>query len=273
MVYDDLIVQTGVNLLVAAQNAGVITPYMIEIKVITDNPTAYPTPTTLTLSNTYTDRYHEEVFTLGAHEIKTFNVTFLQSGVRTLQTFGNKDTYLEIFDANGVKVDDDDDGGYERNAFTSYYFAANVEYKVKVKFFNDSMVGEIKLLILPTNSYSNYEAIYNCSSGTLDYFSMLDLDESDMITYTNSITSTKTIYTGNTSGFVNENMYMYVIDPRHTRFIDITLDEMPHVFDDNDGDYLHSKVNKRLCKGIPYLIIVRTKWHQTHDVGYNLNID
>ncbi len=271
-IYDDKMVQTGTNILACAQDAGVLTPYMIEIKVTTDNPTASATPTNITLSNTYTDRYHEEVFTLGANEKQSFNITFLQSGVRTLQTFGMKDTYIEIFDENGVKVDFDDDDGYGLNALTSHYFHANVEYKVRVRFFSSSMNGEIKLLILPSNTFSTYESIDNSTSSTLNYYGMLDLDESDMITYTPSTTSFKSIYTGNTSSFINENMYMYVIDPRHTKSITILMD-MPHVFDDNSGDYLHSKVDKSLCEDVPYLIIIRTKWHQTSNVGYKLTID
>ena len=97
-----------------AQQDGYLTPFytVIETQMFPQTPPPIPVQTINITSSDERNRYFEEVFVLGKGEHKDFNITYTNSGNKILQTFGYKDTYMELFDSAGNLLASDDDSGY-----------------------------------------------------------------------------------------------------------------------------------------------------------------
>ena len=172
-----------------------------------------------------------------------------------IQTFGTKDTKIEIYSANGTLLTSDDDSGYGLNALKSYYFAANTRYRIRVKFYSGSVYGTTKLAITPSNgqystsTLSSYEGIYSIS-GRTSFSSKLyaEPNSTKIMTFTPSSAGSYTFKIDSSA-----DTYIYVIDPR----TNTTLIRGQH-YDDDSGEGLNTLLTTNLTAGIPYLIIYST---------------
>ena len=256
----------AVNVMYAAQEAGVLVPYY---SVITNNFDGTSSNPTETVSISSSQRYYEDKVTIGKGEYKDYYVTFKSSGTKVFQTFGTKDAYLYLYDSNGNLLTSNDDGGYSLNALIRYYCSANVQYKIRVKFYSSTQSGETKLAITPSygalksdsSALNTYEDIYNTSSSNFTFNTFSNKGYVRLFTYT---PSEKAYYTVETEG--NVDTYVYLIDPRSTYLLS-SAD-----YNDDAGEGLNASVNKELAANVPYLIVY-SRWDLTGtDSNFSLRI-
>lgn len=186
-----------------------------------------------------------------------FNVTFETGGVKLIQTFGTKDTVIEIYSSDGTLLKgrtDTDDKGYSANALIAYEMAANVQYKIRVKFYGTTAYGETKLAIMMCNSdlsgtsvLTQYEDITNVSnSAGFSYNTFLEERG-----YVAAVTYKPTV-SGNYKFEIQSNYdtYIYVIDPRSNQKLVVNVD-----FNDDSGEGLNPLLIKHLDANVSYLIV------------------
>lgn len=198
---------------------------------------------------TANNRYTEEIMSLNKGEYRDYILTFATSGNRLIQTFGAKDTYLYLYNANGTQISYDDDDGYGTNALLSYNFLANTKYRIRIKFYSSSTAGDIKLAIIPTASYNTYENIYNGPVNWSGHSGSLKLNSVDVFRYSPS--TNRTINLKMDASF---DTYLYIIDPRSAEPISPNFSK-PSCYNDDGAGNLQAKITKTLTANAPYLII------------------
>ncbi len=240
-------------------------PYTTNKKSIkvTVNDTA-----TLSASNRYTER----VIKLDKGGCFDYTVTFATSGYKLIQTFGTKDTKIEVYSSSGTLLTSDDDGGYGTNALKYYYFTANTSYKIRVKFYSGSVYGVTKLAITPANgtysssSLSNYEGI-SAVTGKTSYSSQVYASKNctKVMRFTPPTTGSYTLQLQS-----NYDTYMYVIDPRSSSEL-----VSGNNFNDDSGTGLNPLITTNLTAGVQYLIIysMYNPNSLTGEVGFGLVIN
>lgn len=198
-------------------------------------------------------RYEERLCYIPRGEYKEFKVTFATSGSKTIQTFGEYDTKLELYSSSGTLLASDDDSGYSLNSLIRYYTSANTSYIIRVKFFSSSKLGDTKLTITPAygalqtdiSALSKYEDIYSITSTSFTWNSFATQYYTRMVRYTSSSNATYIFELDST--FDN---YIYVIDPRSAKALIKDID-----FNDDGGSNLNAKLTKNLDANVPYLVI------------------
>ncbi len=82
-------------------------------------------------------------------------------GNRLVQTFSNKSTEIAIVDSDKKTILlSSSSGGYFNNAFLNYNFEMNKVYYIQIKLFPLRDIGDVKLVIVPTEqTYFNYNSI------------------------------------------------------------------------------------------------------------------
>jgi hypothetical protein len=69
------------------------------------------------------------------------DLTIKTNGTKLIQTFRTQDCYIYLNDSSGTMIDYDDADGYSLNSLLSYNFTANVQYKIRVKFWRLLSLG------------------------------------------------------------------------------------------------------------------------------------
>ena len=224
-------------------------PFMSKLKTIN---ITIPSITTINMASS--ERYKEEIATLQSGSYKDFIVSFAVGGNKILQTFGAKDSLLELYNMNGTQLDDDDDAGYSTNALLSYNFAANTQYRIRVKFYSATQFGDIKLAIMPAEAVTNYEGIniQTNATGCLTWY--VNQNQVRLIRYNYTTAKTATFQTSSAI-----DTYLYIIDPRSTEAVvqaSSSTTTKPCLFDDDSGGNRNAKITKSMDANIPYLVIV-----------------
>lgn len=199
-------------------------------------------------------KHMERLQYLDAGEVAEYQVTFTTSGSKLLQTFGNKDTKMELYSASGSLLASDDDDGYSLNSLIRYYVTAGNTYTIKVYFYSSSNSGETKLSITPAfgalndgvetlETYENIYAITNSTNFTWNTFAQTNY--SRVITF-------KAPSAGEYTFEINSDFdtYIYVIDPRSSKPLIINKD-----YNDDSGEGMNPLLTVELSANIPYLII------------------
>lgn len=215
-----------------------------------------PTPTNLTqtINIPASNRYTEKIVNLQPGQYIEYKVTFATSGTKLIQSFGNKDARIYVYNSSGTLLTSDDDSGYSLNALLSYYFSKNVEYTIKVQFYNSNVSGQIKLAITPAygvynseaSSITRYEDIHTvegCTGYTWNTYAQPN--------YTRVITF-KAPTSGNYKIEIESEFdtYVYVIDPRSNSAIVYNVN-----YNDDSGEGMNPLLTTYLEANIPYLII------------------
>lgn len=210
-------------------------------------------------------RYFERKITLSAGQYCDYDITFSSSGYKIFQTFGTKDTKLELYSESGTLLASNDDGGYSLNAYICYNTNANATYKVRVKFYSSVQYGTTKLVVMPsTYSYSSYNNIFvgpenwSSHSGTISGGGAL-------LCYNAKASKTVT-FTMNASF----DTYLYVIDPRSTDLISSNANAAS-VYNDDGAGNLQAKITKTLDANVPYLIIASAFNPSSQSGSYTLS--
>lgn len=187
-----------------------------------------------------------------------FDVTFATAGLKLIQTFGEKDTVIEIYSADGTLLkgrSDTDDKGYSYNALIDYEVEANVEYKIRVKFYSSGAYGKTRLAIMPCkgdlkNGISNltqYEdlASFNSSGGFSLYTYLAEKGYVEAVTFTTTQSRNYRFEI-----FSDYDTYIYVIDPRSSDITVVNVDR-----NDDSGEGSNPLLIKYLEAGVPYLVV------------------
>lgn len=248
----------AVDTMHAAQNVGTIVPF---ISICTfDYTNKAVKHQTGVLNIAANARYTEELITLGKDEYKEYKTRFNTSGTKVIQTFGNQDALLDLYDDAGNLLASNDDGGYELNALISKYLNANTTYKIRVRFFNNcTRSGAVKLVITPSSgalasgksSIKKYEDIFNTTSENFTFGTFATQGYSRLITFT---PPNKKSYTIETESDIDT--YLYLVDPRSTyKMKHSNNTDFPCLYNDDGGTNYNAKITKQLAKNIPYMIV------------------
>ena len=206
------------------------------------------------LNITASNRYTESQVKLDKGGYCDYTVTFATSGYKLIQTFGTRDTKIELYSASGTLLTNNDDGGYSLNSLIKYYCSANTEYTIRVKFWSSSTYGETKLAITPaygalnsdSSDLTTYEDIYAITTYTgYTWGTYAQKNYVRVITYTPPSSGSYT--------FTIESefdTYIYVIDPRSSELVKINVN-----YNDDSGEGMNPLLTTTLEANVPYLII------------------
>ena len=246
-----------VDQMAKAQDAGVLVPYYTYI-VSDTNKTTRNQYETVSLRNTASEgRMFAKQVVLGKGEYKDFTITFSTPGYKLFQTFGPRDTKIEIFNSQGTSLTNGsgDDNGYSLNSMVKYYCVAGTPYTVRVKLYSTAQSGDMMFAVTPATSYiksgsstlNSYEDIF-----TFNVNSKFTLTSKTILNQTGVVTFTVT-NTGKYDLQILSSLdtYFYVIDPRSSRDWKNGVD-----YNDDDGEGSNPKIsNRELASGVPYLIV------------------
>ncbi len=242
----------AVDTMALAQDAGVIVPFRVEITINTGRKTYSPKTENITIGER--SRYEEYRVTLGKYEVKDYIVNFSYSWPRTLQTFGNTDAYIEIFDEGGIKIAYSDDGGYSRNAFVKMFFSRYEKYRIRVRMYG-SNTGLTKLGITNQIYRNSYESLSTLETSKETF---VHEKTAEIFKFTPKIRGTYIIETRRSGDYFDT--YMFLIDPRNAMAIkEVGVNDKLNTDlynDDKSWSDRYSKIEKRLAAGVPYQIIV-----------------
>lgn len=215
-------------------------------------------PITLTVNKSISisvyNRYTENQLKLDRGGYCDYIVTFGTSGYKLIQTFGTKDTVIELYSASGTLLKRNDDGGYGVNSLVSYYCTANTKYQIRVKFWSSYVYGNTKLTIIPaygalnsdSNNLETYEDIYAITTYTaFTWITYAQKNYTRVITYTPPSRGSYTFTID--SDF---DTYIYVIDPRSSELVKVSRN-----YDDDSGEGMNPLLTTTLEADVPYLVI------------------
>ena len=222
---------------------------------------------TLTINRTLnigaSTRYTENRVKLDKGSYCDYNINFAQGGTKLIQTFGTKDTYLELYASNGTKIlgkADTDDKGYSTNSLISYNFSADTDYKIRVRYYQSSTYGITKLSIIPTYQYQDYEDIYSLVDYTRGLTWSFAQNNVKVMTYKYTSQQDLTMHVSS-----EVDTYLYIINPRSTDLVRAASIVSPNTTKDFDCLYnddingsmdRNSQITKTFNSNIPYLVIV-----------------
>lgn len=212
----------------------------------------------ITLNNS---RYYERNISIIAGTAWRFNTTFDRSGNKLIQTFGEKDTLMKIYDSDGTTLlYSNYSDGYEDNAFIYAYLLSNKVYVIELSYYSNLESGQTKLSIISVGGFINstppanpsYEDIYNVDSqGLIIYNSYVTQYNSMIITWTPSTSGY--YYISLDSNFDN---YLYVINPNSASELIENVDYNDDEYYNDPDDYeLNALLYGYYSSDVTYLIV------------------
>ena len=202
-------------------------------------------------------RYSEKVITLTPGSYYDLYVTFGVAGSKIIQTFGTKNTKLELYSSTGTLLVDStstSNEGYGYNDFLRYNTTDDTQYVIRVCLNNAHDSGTVKVVMTPAygecatnvSSIESYEDILSLTTGSVMMWNTsLELNSSTVMTFTPLVAGT---YTFELTG--DSDTVLYVIDPRSSDAVVEFVD-----YDDDSGTDLNAKLTKTLEAGISYFIV------------------
>ena len=261
--------QALINGLYSAQEAGAIKPYHVEILLTTGYVGVNQTKQ-VNINTKESKRYYEDVAILrGTDNYKEYMITFEDSGVKLIQTFGQLRTRMFIYDENGMLITATSDDGYNGN--TAYWLSAEAgkTYRVRIRCKYSSDRGTTRLTITPAkrvkdssaDSLTQYEDIYSVTNTTnFTFTSYAQKFVTAVITFT---PPQEGVYTLELESIFNN--YAYIIDPTISRPIRYEGEN----FHDIGNFGSSSMITSKLKAGIPYLIIYSHENLETDFINYD----
>lgn len=201
------------------------------------------------------DRLFQRRFYLDSNEYAEYLVQFTNPGRKIFQTLGQSDTVIELYTTSNSPLNNpnqDDDKGYSYNGFSIYDCSANETIKVKVRFYNSSSNGFIKLIITNSNNFANNQ------NGIQQFSDIIEIVH-DNFYFGSWCTQYKTellLYHPSTSGTVRVTLssvfdnYLYIMDPTSN-----TLNQYGLDYDDDSGDGTNASITRYMSSSHPYLIV------------------
>ena len=174
-----------------------------------------------------------------------------QSGRLTIETTGNIDTYMEFYDASSRELlDENDDGGTNRNARIRYEVEAGNSYIVIIRGYSSSVTGSYgfrAFFTMPREDASSWENPINYEIGINESTLLLDREifESGDEDFFLLVPDRNGRITVETTGNTDTYMYLYNYDTQEL------LDE-----NDDGGQNLNARIRYFVHSGVRYLVKV-----------------
>lgn len=217
------------------------------------------------------NRYTEDRAYVSSGKCYDYRVTFRAGGNKVVQTFGLKDTVLELYSSDGTLLlgrVDTDDKGYEWNSLFSYNFTSNTEYIIRVRFYATNVSGAVKLAIVPTYSHADYNSAYGTYSITTVNWK-LGIDKVALFRYKFATAGDVTFTMS-----AQKDTYLYVLDPSSTELIteyDGSNSDATNLYDDDSGGDLQAQLTKTVEADIEYLVIISFYNPHTSSGDFSIN--
>ena len=268
-VYLDFIQNSATNLMYAGQSMGILKPFYTVISSTNDiNIKNYNHNINISFSS-YSDWQYKEVqLTFGPEDYVNISFKFPKSGYRTIQTFCDLDTIMYLYseDEGQALCGYDDDSGFSLNAELSYYFKANISYRLFVRLYNRSNIGNVRVAFIPSSN-SNYDKITKIKRTegfwTSEYKDVLVENAENCVslfTFVPPLEKSFTLET--TKKDVSQDTKIYFIDPRRgdNHYADDIEKQLPSLIEDDDsGEGLNAKLSlNRHATSVPFLILAST---------------
>lgn len=185
-----------------------------------------------------------------------------------IQTFGNADTKIFLYESNGNSIiESDDDDGYGLNALIYRSFQTDTEYVLKISLYSSSKSGETKLSIASIYDENNetdmkhrFEDFPSVKEDDYTYSSYLLTGYSRMVTW--KAPESGTYQFDLTSQFDN---FLYMIDPSSSTLLKKDVDYN----DDSDGT--DARLTKTVTQGKTYAFIC-SPYNLQNSIGTNNDI-
>ncbi len=250
--------ETNANLIISNLSHSDTLSYQVKV-------TLMPKIENITAFDSDSQRYFERLLYLNAGSEAEIGVTFNVPGTKVVQTFGNKDTVVELYSSNGTLIASNDDGGYATNGMLQFNAVANQKYVIKVRYYSSTNSGVTKLAVLPANgefqtgssSFNRYESIKTYTEAEIAINSSITANHGKCFVFCGTVE--ESLRFNIESEF---DAFIYVIDPRSTEFLIENKDYNDDAYT-NPDPYLQ----KILDANVPYLIICTTS--DITDVPYN----
>ena len=196
-----------------------------------------------------------------------YDLTFSIAGYKLIQTFGELDTYIEVYDQFNNHIISNDDDGYGLNSFIGYYFNANTKYYLQIGFYDENETGFIKTFITssfmiketPEVPITNFESIFNVNNNNYILHAYAQQYYSQVITFTPKNDGLFKIELE--SEFDN---FLYLIDPTSSFSNQVNID-----YNDDYNGTTNATIHRELSSTITYLIVY---CHFNPGAGYE-NLD
>ncbi len=205
-------------------------------------------------------RYTEKVVTLSTANYIDYHITTTRSGYRIFQTFGNKNTQMELYSSNGTLLASDlssEQSGIGVNSMICYYLSANTQYVLRVRLGQFETTGEIKFTVTPahglledpTDTLGAFEDLkYIIFEDNYNFNVTFEPNQTQVFVY---VPPENGSYTISTTG--NKDTYIYLIDPLSTN--EITSSN----YNDNGGTNNNASLTATLQGQKIYFVIVSLK--------------
>lgn len=202
------------------------------------------------INMTAMDRYIETVATLpqNGYSYKDYYIKFDIDGNKMFQTFGSKDAILYLYDTQYNLLVYNDEDGYRLNAMFNYTVEANKPYILRVRFYSNSIEGDVKVGITPASiEHPTYGDITtNKSAGVFCYYFISSLNSTYVMTFTPTVSGTYTFESGYV-GATCIDTYLYLVDPHTTNMC---------LYNDDGAGNLQAIITTNLVEGRTYFIVL-----------------
>ena len=198
----------------------------------------------------------------------------IQSGAYQIQTTGNGDMKLDLYNASGALIASDDDSGTGLNARIGYTLSANTTYYIKAYAYNTSAVVDsyaLNISLLQTSElgdeYENDDTpalAKPIQLGQTQAHSIHVAGDVDWVTFTPTVNGEYTIQT--TGSGLNCDTQLYIYDSLAHAQSGTTLQ-----WDDDSGTDRNALVTRLLNAGTTYYI--KSKAYSTYTIpSYGIKV-
>ena len=174
-----------------------------------------------------------------------FSVRPSSAGIMLVETSGETDTYLEVYDASYNKIDENDDGGEDYNALLEIFNEADKPYLLRVRGAGSNDSGPYRIWAsfepIPVDTARNTERSRAVSLRLGEAFPVMFYETSESRWYSYNITRAGIMFVVQTRGNLDTKLYLY--DDRGN-----LLSE-----DDDSGDGRNALISVRLNPGTVYI--------------------
>ena len=181
---------------------------------------------------------------LSSGQRQLYSVRTTQAGLYTVETTGDMDTYLEVYDSSYNFVDSNDDGGYDYNARVDIFAEANKVYYLVLRGYNSGESG-------PYRISASFEAVNtgNANNTSRSAAVTLNLGEGVPVFFTSS---------GQTRWFVYQTnrAVTFIVQTRGNMDTVLGLYDSRGDYinsDDDSGDNYNALISTRLDAGTYYI--------------------
>lgn len=193
---------------------------------------------------------------------KSFYIYFKNPGNKIVQTFGPRNSKIELQDANGTILATDNDSGFDNNALISFNSTANTLYKVRIRYNSFFTAGAFRLAIMAGPEISNYEGLTSISNSYSQKENPMQY-QAAIYRYYTDVTSVRTFSTS--SAGLDVDTQLFIVDPSSANLIGQSD------YNDNHASTYFSQISKNITTSDSYLIIASSKTLATIK-AFNLNI-